>query len=352
MNHRNQKITIISLILYVLCSAQYPDKIRVMTYNINAEKHGSGSYKDIADVINEIDPDIAGLQKLDSCNSRNPKDVLKWLGEQTARKTAYAPAIKDFENSGGSYGVGFLSRQSPVSIRKLWIEHTKKEQDRAALQIGVTMAGENVRVIVTHLAHEGSSYRMAQMQKIIFWIDSISTDDPVVIMADFNAKPDENSMKLLESAGYGYVKGSKGEILDTSANQGINHILFRPSSRWSVIAAGNPACSASNRNPVWADIELLDPVIVTRADPAIANHRRTFQIIKGDKLLYYKLYYPASISIVVFNLTGRKCAEQHYRHCGGIHPVSFDNFNLSDGLYRCVISADGISISENVMIMR
>ena len=116
------------------------------------------------------------------------------------------------------------------------------------------------------------------MQKIISWIDSISTDDPVVIMADFNAKPDENSMKLLESAGYGYVKGSNGEILDISANQGINHILFRPSSRWSVIAAGNPACSASNRNPVWADIELLDPVIVTRADPAIANHRRTFQI--------------------------------------------------------------------------
>jgi len=352
MQKINHKILIASLILYAICSAQYPVKIRVMTYNINAEKHGSGSYKDIADVIKEIDPDIAGLQKLDSCNSRNPEDVLKWLGEQTECKTAYAPAIKNYENSSGSYGVGFLSRQSPLSIRKLWIEHTGKEQDRAALQIGVTMGGENVRVVVTHLAHEGSSYRSAQLQKIISWIDSVSTDDPVVIMADFNAKPDESSMKLLESAGYGYVKGSKGEILDTSANQGINHILFRPLSKWRIIGAGNPSYSASNRNPVWADIELLDPVKISRADPALINCLRTFQVIKGGKLLYYKLNSPASISIDVFSFTGRKCAEQHFRRSSGVYPLSFDNFNLSDGLYRCIISADGISIAENVMIMR
>lgn len=142
------------------------------------------------------------------------------------------------------------------------------------------------------------------MQKIISWIDSISTDDPVVIMADFNAKPDENSMKLLESAGYGYVKGSNGEILDISANQGINHILFRPLSRWRVIDAGNPAYSASNRNPVWADIELIDPVKVSRTALAAKNNRRTFQIIKGEKSLSYRLYSPASISIVVFSFTG------------------------------------------------
>ncbi len=351
MNFRNHKIIIVCLILNALCSAQYPAKIRVMTYNINAERHGSGSYRDIADVINEISPDIAGLQKLDSCNSRNPEDVLKWLGEQTACKTAYASAIRNFENSGGSYGVGFLSRQSPLSIRKLWIEHTKTEQDRAALQIGITMGGENVRLIVSHLAHEGSNYRSAQMQKIISWIDSISTDDPVVIMADFNAKPDENSMKLLESAGYGYVKGNDGEILDTSANQGINHILFRPLTRWRVIDAGNPAYSASNRNPVWADIELKDPVTVSRT-ASEKNSRKTFQIIKGEKSLSYRLYSPASISIVVFNFTGRKCAEQHYQHSSGIHPISFDSFNLSDGIYRCIISIDGILIAENMMIMR
>lgn len=349
MHKKNHKIIIASLILYTLCGAQYPAKIRVMTYNINAEKHGSGSYKDIADVIKEINPDITGLQKIDSCNTRNPEDVLKWLGEQTTCKIAYAPAIRNFENSVGSYGVGFLSRQSPLSIRKLWIEHTATEQDRAALQIGVTMGGEHVRVIVTHLAHEGRDYRSAQMEKIISWIDSISTDDPVVIMADFNAKPDENSMKLLESAGYGYVKGSNGEILDTSANQGINHILFRPLSRWHVFGAGNPAYNASNRNPVWADIELLDPVIVSGA--ALKNHLRAFQIIKTGKSLYYKLHCPASISIVLFSFTGRKCAEQHYHRSSGIHPISFDSYNLSDGLYRCIISTDSISIAANVMIM-
>ena len=42
----------------VYAGAQYSDTLKVMTYNINAESHGSGSYADIAEVINAINPDI------------------------------------------------------------------------------------------------------------------------------------------------------------------------------------------------------------------------------------------------------------------------------------------------------
>jgi endonuclease/exonuclease/phosphatase family metal-dependent hydrolase len=47
------------------------------------------------------------------------------------------------------------------------IEHTENEQDRAALEISLMMENENVRVVVTHLAHEGESYRISQINKII-----------------------------------------------------------------------------------------------------------------------------------------------------------------------------------------
>ena len=67
-------------------SAQYPAQIRIMTYNINAETHTDGDYTDIGNVINEIDPTIAGLQKVDSCTvTTKPVDVLKALGEQENR---------------------------------------------------------------------------------------------------------------------------------------------------------------------------------------------------------------------------------------------------------------------------
>jgi endonuclease/exonuclease/phosphatase family metal-dependent hydrolase len=60
------------LFVIISASAQYPPQIRIMTYNINAEKHGDGSYSDIIEVISAINPDICGLQKLDSCNSKIP----------------------------------------------------------------------------------------------------------------------------------------------------------------------------------------------------------------------------------------------------------------------------------------
>lgn len=312
----------LTLIMGRLCTAQYSGKIRVMTYNINAEKHGSGVYTDIAEVINEIGPDIAGLQKIDSCNSRNPADVLQWLGEQTSCKIAYAPAIKNYENGEGSYGVGFLCRQSPLLNRKLWIEHTGGEQDRAALQISITMGGENVRVIVTHLAHEGVSYRTAQIKEIISWIDSISRDDPVIIMADFNAKPTESSMKILEAAGYGYVKGKNGEILDTSSNQGINHILFRPLSRWHVTDAGNPEYKASNRNPVWADLELLGVVRICGSEKMIGEKRWVW--IRGKRSLL-NLGGQSRITVFgsVYSLAGRKCVGYL---SDGIYELGTDHF--------------------------
>ncbi|HEX3020655.1 MAG TPA: endonuclease/exonuclease/phosphatase family protein [Chitinispirillaceae bacterium] len=338
------------LMLCVLTGAQYTNKIRVMTYNINAEKHSSGSYKDIADVINEIKPDIAGLQKLDSCNSRNSTDVLKWLGEQSAMKTTYAPAIKNYENSGGSYGVGFLSKETPLSVRRLWMEHTTSEQDRAVLQIDINMGTEEVRVIVTHLAHEDPSYRTEQIKKIIKWIDSADTDDPVIIMADFNAKPTESSMKLFETAGYNYVKGQNGEILDTSAKQGINHIMYRPLYRWNVKNAGNPAYSASNRNPVWADMEVIPKVAVQRNVSEYRYGSEPYNITSDNKSLWYTLHHPAVVSISFFDFTGRKCTEYVTNQGSGSHAIPFSRFNLASGNYHCMFCADGVMSNSRVMI--
>lgn len=348
-----KKIGII-LLSYVACAAQYTADIRVMTYNINAEKHASGSYSDIAQVIKEINSDISGLQKVDSCNSRNSADVLKWIGEKTDRVYSFAPAIKNYQGSTGSYGVGFLTKESPDLIRRLWIEHIDTEQDRAVLEISITMSGEKVRVIVTHLAHEGEAYRTSQIEKIIPWIDSNGTTTPVIIMADFNATANENSMKLFETAGFSYVKTKNGQILDTTKNQGINHILYRPADRWNVKDAGNPAYTASNRNPVWADLELLNPV-TTKWDLAgkcNENQNRFFFIRNG--LFQYYLHNDAQISISLYNLSGIKmtdlCKNQFQKN--GNHSIELSPDITAAGIFRCVFSVNGRKKTANVAIVK
>jgi len=304
-----------------------------MTYNINAEKHGSGSYADIGGVIKEIQPVVCGLQKVDSCNSRNSGDVLQWLADETGKKSTFAPAIKNYQGSSGTYGVGFLSNDTPLSVRRLWIEHTQNEQDRGVLEIGCTMAGEKVRIIVTHLAHEGASYRTAQIKTILSWIDSAGTEDPVIIMADFNAAPTESSMKQFEMAGFDYVKGANGAILDTSNGQKINHILFRPLSRWSVAEAGNPAYSASNRNPVWADMKLIPSSEVALFK---GEKRNGFSAVRvnGSNIGYY-LNNGGDVLVSLYTLSGSKVTDlvRSQFQSGGFHTISLANTRSAPGMY-------------------
>jgi endonuclease/exonuclease/phosphatase family metal-dependent hydrolase len=347
-----------ALIVIMTCSsssifAQYQNKIRIMTYNINAEKYSDGSYDDIATVIKTINPDINGLQKIDSSNTRNPQYVLKWLGEQTGRVYTFAPAIKNYKNAPGSYGVGFLSKEVPLSVRRLWIEHTSSEEDRGVLEIGITMGGEKVRVIVTHLAHEGVSYRTAQINKIIPWIDSISKTDPVVILADFNAAPTETSMQLFETAGYLYVKGKNGSILDTSTGQKINHILYRPKESWNVADAENPKYAASNRNPVWADMELL-----TVSNYKLHNYSQPkntqCQIAVCNNLLQYNLPHSATVSLSLFSSTGRKVAEltKNQSQRAGLHSFQLVSLNLPVGVYHSMLTIDDFYSTGKVMVLR
>lgn len=328
------------LIIQTSSFSQYPSQIRIMTYNINAEKHGDGSYSDIVEVIEAINPDICGLQKLDSCNSRNPNDVLKQLGDQTGYFTSFAPAINNYNGSNGSYGIGFLTKEKPVSTRRLLIEHTETEQDRAVLEICLTMGGKNVRVIVTHLAHEGEQYRISQINQIIPWINSPNTTDPVIIMGDFNASPDDNSMKLFENAHFEYVKGKNGEILDTSYHQKINHILYRPAELWDVLDADNPQYSASNRNPVWADMNLKTGTAV-KTNLSINGQFKNLNISIVNDLLQYYLEYDSQIFIIIHDACGRqvKTVLNRYQYAG-IHTLFINDFALPNGLYNIVLTTE------------
>jgi endonuclease/exonuclease/phosphatase family metal-dependent hydrolase len=288
-----------------LTYAQYPDSVKFMTYNINAESHGSGSYSDIAAVINEIDPTINGIQKLDSCNSRNSSYVLEYLGEQTNMFYTFAAAQINYQGGSGSYGIGFLSDETPLNVRRLQIPKGSASEARAALEIDITMANQPVRVVVTHLDNANATNRTSQLQQIMAGIDSAGTAaDPIIIMADFNAKSTESSMNVLTDAGFVFVKGANGEILDTA--QKINHILYRPESRWSLLDVGNPAYSASNRYPLWALLKLLDTTTTVTIHPkASVNAMRNYMRISGQ-FIELELSRTATVSLEIFNPAGKK----------------------------------------------
>jgi endonuclease/exonuclease/phosphatase family metal-dependent hydrolase len=236
--------------------AQYPAQVKFLSYNLwgyrNAET--PGGYDSLAIVINEIDPHISGHQEVDRSNSRSKGvDVIAYLGKKTNMHSLFAPALKGWR--GGDYGEGLLSDLPPLNHRLFWVAESGGE-DRSAIEIEITMAGERVRFLTTHLAHENDAFAAHQAEQMVAWIDSGgSADVPMVILGDFNSRPGDDAMSQYENAGFVYVRDSDDQILDE-----IDHIMYRPRDRWRLLKAGKPThYTASDHDPVWASLELLSP---------------------------------------------------------------------------------------------
>lgn len=237
--------------------AQYPSQVKFLSYNLwgyhNAET--PGGYDSLAIVINEIDPDVSGHQEVDRVNKRSKRvDVIAYLGDLTGMHSLYAPALKTYQ--GGEYGEGLLADHTPLSHRLFWVEESDGE-DRSAIEISISMAGENVRFLTTHLAHENDEFAAHQAKEMVAWIEAGGgVQTPMIILGDFNSRPGDSAMSQYEEAGFVYVRNDEGEILDE-----IDHIMYRPEHRWRVVEAGKPTqYTASDHDPVWAVMELIDPV--------------------------------------------------------------------------------------------
>ncbi len=235
---------------------QYPAQVKFLSYNLwgyrNAET--PGGYDSLAAVINEIAPTISGHQEVDRANTRSRGiDVIAYLGERTGMYSLFAPALKGWRE--GDYGEGLLATFPPLSHRLFWLEEPKGE-DRSTIEIDITMAGERVRVLTTHLAHENDAFAAHQAREMMAWInEGGGAEIPMVIMGDFNSPPGDEAMRQYEEAGFVYVRNSSGQILDE-----IDHIMYRPTERWRVVLADKPTqYTASDHDPVWAILELLNP---------------------------------------------------------------------------------------------
>ncbi len=101
--------------LFCCLLASCNDTYRVMSYNVH---HCRGvdkkiDYARIAEVITRVSPDFVALQELDSATARNNGRVcIDELAAETGMFASYASAIK-FDC--GSYGIGLLSKEAPLS---------------------------------------------------------------------------------------------------------------------------------------------------------------------------------------------------------------------------------------------
>ncbi len=178
----------------IVVKAENPEDhiIGIVSYNTH---HSEGldkkvDYKRIGRVISEMQPDVVGLQEVDSCIRRSGGVYsAKVIAEAAGMSHCIFGPAMSFD--GGKYGNAILSKEKPVSYVNIPLPG--EEEARAIL----VAEFEKYFFCVTHLSLRESS-RSESVRIISAKLDEIAgkSGKPVYICGDFNAVPRSSTIGL------------------------------------------------------------------------------------------------------------------------------------------------------------
>jgi len=151
------------------------DCLRVASYNVHGCR-GSDGRKDaarIAAVIEETGCDTVGLQESDY--------RLDWIASRIGMQAI--PGLTLLRHD-GPYGNALLTRRRVLAVRRLGFTYSGREP-RNALDVDLEVAGETVRVIVTHLGLWPAERRF-QVRQILNLVKQTPVAERIVVLGDIN----------------------------------------------------------------------------------------------------------------------------------------------------------------------
>jgi len=238
--------------------------VTVMTYNIYGARRGGLSVADlqaIADVIKRADPDIVALQEVDKNTNRNAAngDIAKKLGELTGMGHFFAKAM---DHDGGEYGDAVLSKL-PIKEKKgyhLGVVPELGGEPRSVARILVEKDGKAFYFVSTHFDHlRDDRNRVKQANDFVALAKTFSK--PVIVGADFNARPDSGPMDILRTHfANGCPDGNCDQFTFSTDNPRttIDYLIYAPHNAFSVRRYGayTSADKESDHFPVLATFRL------------------------------------------------------------------------------------------------
>lgn len=221
--------------------------LKLMTYNI---RHGKGldnkvRIERIADVIEQSQADIVGLQEVDRYQVRSGfKDQVQLLADRLGMYSAFSRSIR---MGFGEYGNALLSRYPLTNVRVRRLPSTK--ETRSLLLADVTIGGDKVTAAVTHLGLSAKDHKRQPpfIQHIL-----MRSSNPIVLLGDFNMEASDSHLQALKKK---FPELTPAEpdptFLDGSS---IDHIYTNlPLSHYSVYTISS---QASDHVPLVGDIEI------------------------------------------------------------------------------------------------
>lgn len=234
-------------------------EITLMTYNIyhgeDPFNPGTGNIREIADLINQIKPDLVALQEVDSMTNRTKNfnregklDVVHELGKLTGMTPFFAKAI-DF--SEGGYGEGILSRL-PVTFHAYSLPIPNGGEGRSLALAKVELGnGKTITFAGTHLCHEYVENRTAQVAAIQNILAEF--DAPSILTGDFNFTSEETGYSIL-SENFVDAAVEFGNPKNTYSSKEpkirIDYFWLEKSTEWEIVSVEVLDVKYSDHKPV------------------------------------------------------------------------------------------------------
>jgi endonuclease/exonuclease/phosphatase family metal-dependent hydrolase len=201
-------------ILYMMCAMaistiSFGLDLKVMTYNIRYNNPGDSlnawtNRKDeVVKLIHTYAPDIFGLQEalLGQVNDvASGMPGFDWIGvgrEDGINRGEYAPVFYNSQKYQLKEQGWFWLSESPHIPSKSWDAALPRICTFALLEDYDTR--KNFWVFNTHFDHQGEKARHESARLVLRKINELNKKKlPVILMGDFNAIPDENTVKVIK----------------------------------------------------------------------------------------------------------------------------------------------------------
>lgn len=166
--------------------------VSVMSYNIHngTGRDGIRDYGRIAQVINEIAPDVVALQEVDSVNTRNGNiNGAAEIANAAGMYWTFGASLKNFR--GGAYGNAILSREKPLSYKNIPLE-SPNDEDRALL----IAEFKDYYFCCAHLSLNDMD-REESCVTILNEMRKLPANKLIFLCGDFNSLPNSRAIALL-----------------------------------------------------------------------------------------------------------------------------------------------------------
>ena len=283
--------------------------LRIMTYNI---QHGAGR-DDVIDldrqaaVIRNADPEIIGLQEVDSCVKRsNRVHQAAVMANSLGMYSTFGPAIP---LTGGKYGVAILSKEKPLSHRNIPLPGNEK---RTLL----VCEFEEYVFATTHLALEEEN-RLTSLEIILE--EAARWDKPFFICGDLNDEPTTTLITQMKkkfsflnyitnnSTNYTFPSGVPKKIIDYIASYGR---VYKSIRKRQVLNEPD----ASDHRPVLVEIRMdryTTPIISPTEENVQGFNSSWIQLdavcdLSGRKINPSLIPHPSSLKKGLYIVNGKK----------------------------------------------